>query len=174
MAPVARTTGATPATVGSPGSNTFAFAADGRAAPLRDGFDGTPLAVKLRIGSVIGDYHGKLRGYRIFVNGTDITNGSLTPQVAVIDGPTTAAAGKLVVDLDRGRFATPPGTIAASAVVTVEFSSADSDAETRVFASLVQRLSQLVPAGIVPVVVDTRKPTISLSNIELAAKARNL
>jgi len=68
--------------------------------------------------------------------------------------------------------AVPPGIITASAVVTVEFSSADSEAETRVFASLVQRLSQLVPAGIVPVVVDTRKPTLDLSTFELTAGPR--
>ncbi len=174
MTSVTRVTGALPATIGPAGSNTFAFAADGSSAPLRDGFDGTLLAVKLRLGGVIGDYHGKPRGYRIFVNALDLTNaGTLSPQVGPIEGPMTAPAGKLLVDLERGRFAVPPGTIPANAAVTVEYSTADSDAEARLFDSLAQRLPRLVPAGVVPVITDTRKSIVDPTNLELPAKTQN-
>ncbi len=173
MTSVTRVTGAVPATIGLAGSNTFAFAADGRVTALRNGFDGTALSAKLRLGDAITDYHGKPRGYRIFVGGVDLTNaGTLTPQVVTIEGPTTATPGAILIDLDLGRFAVPPGTIAPGAVVTVEYSSADTDAESRTFDSLAQRLPRLVPAGISPIVVDTRRAIVNPSNFELA-RAQN-
>lgn len=172
LASAVRTTGATPARVGPAGSNTFAFAADGRLTRLRDALDGTPIAIKRRLGAVISDFHGQPRGYRIFVGSVDLTNAeTLAPQVVDIEGPRTALAGQMLVDLERGRFAVPPGTMPAGTAVTVEYSAADSDANDRVFASLAQRLPRLVPAGISPLVVDTRKTTVDPSNFELLAKA---
>ncbi|HZJ64911.1 MAG TPA: hypothetical protein VFD36_15480 [Kofleriaceae bacterium] len=170
-----RSSGTSPAPVGSAGSNTFSFSADGSMAALRDAFDGTPLSTKIRFGATIADVHGKARGYRIFVGSTDITNaGTLTPQVADIDGPKTVAAGQMLVDLDRGRFAVPAGTIPTGTPVTVEYSAADTSADARVFDSLAQRLPHLVPAGIVPVVIDTRKSTVDPVNFELTARATQL
>jgi len=166
MAPVVRTTGATPALVGGPGSNTYAFAPDGRITALRNGVDGTLLSVKLHLGGEISDYHGTPRGYRIFVDGAELTSpGALIPHVGAIEGPTVVQAGRFLVDLDRGRFAVPPGTIAPGAAVTVEFSSADSDAEARMFERLAQRLPRLLPAGITPVVVDTRTSFVDPRNL---------
>lgn len=165
LAPVGpRITGATPAPIGTDGT-TFAFAADGSAAPLRDALDGTPLLVKFRLGGAVTDFHGAPRGYRILAGGVDLTTGSLAPQLVSIDGQTAVAAGTIAIDLDRGRFAVPPGTIAAGAAVTVEYSAEDRGAETRVFDSLAQRLPRLVPAGIVPVVVDTRRTPVDPSNL---------
>jgi hypothetical protein len=43
-----------------------------------------------------------------------------------------------------------------------------------VFDSLAQRLPHLVPAGIVPVVIDTRKSTVDPVNFELTARATQL
>jgi phage tail-like protein len=173
LANAVRTTGGATALVGPAGSNTWSFAADGRAAALRDALDGTPLRAKIRLGaSLITDFAGTPRGFRIFVGATDVTsNGTLTAQDVAIEGPRTALAGQLLVDVERGRFALPAASVPAGAVVTVDYSAADSDAEGRVFVSLAQRLPGLVPAGVVPVVVDSRKPFVDLSNFVLAAKA---
>jgi hypothetical protein len=173
VASAARVAGATPAVVGAPGSNTFAFSADGRLAALRDGFDGTPISVKIRLGAGIAAFQDKARGYRVFAGATNLT-ATLAPVVAAIEAPVVAAAGTIVVDLDRGRFAVPAGAVPAGTAVTVEYSAADPTANARVFESLAQRLPRLVPAGIEPVVVDTRKPTLDLTNFELAAKATKL
>jgi len=132
----------------------------------------TPLSTKIRFGATIADVHGKPRGYRIFVGSTDLTNaGTLTPQIADIDGPKTVTAGQMLVDLDRGRFAVPAGAIPTGTPVTVEYSAEDTAADARVFDSLAQRLPHLVPAGIVPVVIDTRKSTVDPTNFELTARA---
>jgi hypothetical protein len=67
----------------------------------------------------------------------------------------------------------PAGAVPAVSPATVEYSSADSDAEARVFDSLAQRLPRLVPAGVVPLMVDTRKFIPDLSNFELAGKVNS-
>ncbi len=172
LASAVRTTGGTPARIGPAGSNTWAFAADGSATALRDAFDGTPLGTKIRLGaSLASDFAGTPRGFRIFVGSTDVTaSGTLTAQDVAIEGPVTAAAGQLLVDVERGRFALPAAAVPAGAVVTVDYSAADRDAESRVFESLAQRLPGLVPAGVVPVVIDSRKPHVDLASSVLATR----
>ena len=165
-----RIAGAAPAPVVSGGSNTSAVAADGSTRPLRDALDGTQLAAKLHLGAAITDFHGTPRGYRVFAGATDLTV-LLSPQVISIDDPIAVAPGVIAIDLDRGWFAVPAGTIPAGAAPTVEYSAADTAAETRTFDSLAQRLPRLVPAGVVPVVVDTRKRVIDPATFELLAKA---
>lgn len=175
LASATRVTDGTPAPIGPDGSNTWAFAVDGRTTPLRDALDGTPLRTKIRLGArLFDDYAGRARGFRVFVGASDITaNGSLNIEEAAIEGPGPAPEDHLLIDVERGRFALPP-SLPAGELVRVEFSAADAAAEARVFASLAQRLPGLVPAGVVPVVVDTRTPTIDLSNFVLAAKAHTL
>jgi hypothetical protein len=173
LASAVRVVGGAPAPVGSVGSNTFSFAADGRLAPLRDAYAGTPIPVRLRLGAVIADFHGTPRGYRVFAGATQLT-ATLSPQLAAIEVPVTAAAGTMIIDLERGRFAVPAGAVPAGIALTVEYSAADPTANGRVFDSAAQRVPRLVPAGIVPIVVDTCKPTLDLTNFELAFKATKL
>lgn len=164
-------TGATPAVVGAPGSNIWSFAPGGTVAPLRDAFDGTPLRIKLRFGaSLINDLANKPRGFRILAGTTNVT-ATLTAQDVILDGPSASPpAGQLHIDVDRGRFALPPGTVSAGTALSVDFTAADTTSESRVFDSLAQRLPGLMPAGIVPVVVDTRRTIVDPANFELLAK----
>jgi hypothetical protein len=173
LASVARTAGTAPRQVGPATSTTFAFTADGSVARLCDALDGTAIAIKLRLGAAITDFHGKARGYRVLAGATELTQ-TLTPALGSLEVPTVPAAGQMLVDLDRGRFAVPSAALPPGTVLTVEYSAVDAAAVGRVFDSLAQRLPRLVPAGIVPVTVDTRKPIVDFTNFELAAKATKL
>jgi hypothetical protein len=165
LAQAVRQTGSTPYAIGTAAATVFSFGTDASVLTLRDGFDGTPIAAKLNIaahsnnGISLADFHGTARGYTVWRNGVDLT-AQLTPELKTLDGPgITASAGKLAIDPLRGRFAlpTPP---AAGDVLTVDFSVEDRATNDRIFAQLAQHLPRLVPAGVAPVVVDTRKATV--------------
>lgn len=159
LAPAARSNGATPLALG-PAPSVYAFAADGATSPLRDAYDGTPLSVKLRLGVAISAFHGSARGYRVLRNGVDVS-GALAPDLQALDvASAAAAAGKLALDLDRGRFALPAGFLQPGDVVTVDFSAEDRAATERTFARVASRLPRMIPAGITPVLVDTRRASV--------------
>jgi len=156
LAPVAPVTAGTPLALG-PAPSVFAFAADGAINPLRDGFDGTPISVKLRLGATLADFHGTARGWRVSRNGAD-TSGLLAPELKSLDAVSaTASANKLALDLDRGRLAFPAGFLLAGDVVTVDFGAENLADTARVFERVAQRMPRMMPAGVVPVLVDTRR-----------------
>ena len=158
LAAAARRRSVTPRRLAQVGA-TYSFAPDGAFARLRDGFDGTPLSMKINLGATAAAYHGTDRGYHVRRNGADITS-LLAVDLRSLDvEDAVASPGTLAVDLDRGRFALPPGFLGASDVLTVEVSTADEADEARRFAHLAQRLTRLMPAGVTPVLIDTRTPS---------------
>jgi hypothetical protein len=124
---------------------------------LVDGFDGTPIRVATRLGVPLAEFHGTGRGWRVHRNGADIT-AQFTPALA--DTSTPVAAGQLAIDPERGLLRFPPGTVTAADTITVDLSHPDRAAQAQRFDSLAQRLPKVVPAGVVPVVVDTRRPIV--------------
>jgi phage tail-like protein len=135
---------------------------DGFAAELVDAFDGTPVRVALHLGVPLAAFHGTDRGWRVARDGVDVT-AELTPVVTDIDRfDVLVAPGDLAIDPLRGLLAFPPGFVTAADVVTVTFSHPDRAAQARLFDSLTQRLPKVVPAGVAPVVIDTRRPRADL------------
>ncbi|HEX7837472.1 MAG TPA: hypothetical protein VF469_08415 [Kofleriaceae bacterium] len=162
LAPATRITGGAPLALGPAA---FAFAADGALNPLRDAFDGTPLAVKLRLGVTAGDFHGTVRGYRVLRDGSDVT-GALALELKALDAPgATATAGHLAIDVERGRFALPAGLVQPGDVLAVEFSAEDLVATDRAFQRVAQRLPRMMPAGVTPVLIDTRRARVDPSTL---------
>lgn len=155
---------------GPSGTSIFSFFADGRLAALCDALDGTPIRTKLRLEAELTDFHGTPRGYDVIVEGDSVLE-VLIPQLATIDGPVSNPGGLLMIDLERGRFALSHNDVPHDLAVFVDYSAADAAAEARVFDSLAQRLPRLLPAGVEPVVVDTRSPTLDLRDVPLAGKA---
>ncbi|HWM08425.1 MAG TPA: hypothetical protein VNO82_03750 [Solirubrobacteraceae bacterium] len=136
----------------------FAFEPDGAEVALVDAFDGTRIAVALRLGAKLGRYHGTARGWSVRRNGADVT-GALPPVVLDLGDPATVApAGRLAIDLERARVRFPPGFLAPGDAVAVGAHVADPAGETQVFESLAQQLPRAMPAGVVPVIADTRLP----------------
>jgi phage tail-like protein len=142
------------------GGVVFCFSPRAEPVLLRDGFDGNPLSVKLRLGSTIASFHGTPRGYGVWRNGADLTL-TLAPELRDLQDETaTAAPGKLAIDLDRGRFALPAGLLQSGDVLQVAFSAEDQAAAARVLEHLAQRLPRMLPAGVVPVIIDSRRSTV--------------
>jgi phage tail-like protein len=166
LAPVVTTRGARPVALAPPPSTAYAFAADGAAAPLRDALDGTPLAMKLRLGAAISDFHGTARGYRVSRNGSDVTGTLTALLLSLPTGAVLVAPGLLAVDLDRGRFALPIGFLGPADVVSVDFAAEDRAATGRAFARVAGRMPRMIPAGVTPVLVDTRRPKVDPSTLE--------
>jgi hypothetical protein len=132
----------------------FAFAATDTPVPLRDAFDGTSIEVALRLGRTPGEYHLTPRGWQLFRNGTAL--GLPVELKDLEDFATPVTAGRVAVDVRRGRFKLPTGFLAVGDRISVSYAYEDTEAQARVFASLAQRLPAALPAGVVPVIVDTR------------------
>jgi hypothetical protein len=165
LAPASRVTAGRPLALAS-GSSAFAFAADGALAPLRDAFDGTMLSKKLRLGAGLGDFHGTARGWRVSRNGVDLTT-TLAPELMALPLPgDTATPGRLAVDVDRGRFALPAGLLVPGDELTVDFSAEDLPGTARIFERVAQRMPRMMPAGVTPVLLDTRRPAIDPSTLQ--------
>jgi hypothetical protein len=87
--------------------------------------------------------------------------GELTPEIGDLgELGTPVPAGGLVVDPDRGRLKFPAGFLAPGDRITVSFSFEDPDELSQRFDSLAQRLPRAMPAGVVPVLVDTRRTPV--------------
>jgi hypothetical protein len=139
----------------------FTFAANGGATLLRDGFDGTPVTVKLRLGAAVTDFHGTGRGWVICRNQVDIS-GALPAEIKSLANSATAVTqGKVAVDPDLGRFKFPAGFLQATDTVTVDFNAEDLSGEQQLLDSFAQRLPRMLPAGVVPVIVDTRRTPVN-------------
>jgi phage tail-like protein len=143
----------------------FAFASDGAVLGLRDGFDGTLVSMKLRLGGTLLDFHGQERGWRIYRNGVEVS-GTLPAEAKALEDPTTAVTpGRVALDVERGRFKFPAGFLNPGDVITVDFSAEDGVSEEQVLSSFAQRLPRSLPAGVVPVVVDTRRAKVDPRNL---------
>ena len=151
----------TPAIPDSTVPQLFTFDANGGAIVLRDGFDGTPVTVKLRLGAAVTDFHGTARGWMIRRNQVDIS-GALPAEIKSLANSATAVTpGKVAVDPDLGRFKFPAGFLQTADTVTVDFNAEDLSGEQQLLDSFAQRLPRMLPAGVVPVIVDTRRTPVN-------------
>ncbi len=143
----------------------FAFLADGRVLGLRDAFDGTLVTTKLRFGLALTDFHGADRGWRIYRNGVE-ASATLPAEAKALDDVTTPVSpGHIAIDVERGRFKFPAGFLAPEDEVTVDFSAEETLGEEQILNSLIQRLPRSLPAGVVPVVIDTRRMPVNPANL---------
>ena len=156
LAPVTRVEDADPSGLSPAVPEVLAFAADGGPVRLRDGVDGTPISVAVRLGRPLDRYHGSDRGWVVRRNGADV-RADLAADLGDLGRlDASVPAGRMVVDPDRGRLKLPAGFLALGDRVTVSFSFEDPEDRTQRFASLAQRLPRVLPAGVVPVLADTR------------------
>jgi hypothetical protein len=138
----------------------LAFAADGGLVRLVDGRDGTPISTAVRLGQPVGRFHGTRRGWVVRRDGVPV-EADLAPllgDLGRLDAP--VPAGRLLVDPDRGRLKFPAGFLTPGDTVTVSYSFEDPAELSQRFDSLAQRLPRAVPAGVVPVLFDTRRPPV--------------
>jgi hypothetical protein len=156
LASAVRIEEATPFALAPAAPEAFAFAGDGTVVSLRDAFDGTPIPVALRLGRALADYHGSARGWRILRNGADVS-ATLSAELRSLDDVTAPAPpGLVAIDPERGRFKLPAGLLAPGDVIRVSFAAEDVSAQAERFASFARQVPRGLPAGVVPVVIDTR------------------
>ncbi|MBN1203495.1 MAG: hypothetical protein JXB05_01040 [Myxococcaceae bacterium] len=141
----------TPITTGG-----FAFSKDGARVRLRDALDGTPVDESMRLGRLLSLYHGTSRGWSILRNGAPVAPALPAELRDLSDMGTPVLPGRIFIDPWQGRFKFPAGFLAPGDQITVSYASSDAAAEARIFASLAQRLPSALPAGVAPVIVDTR------------------
>ena len=142
------------------------LAVDADRVALRDGSDGTPIAIKLRLGSSLADFHDLARGWVIKQNGANLSGG-LTPVLQALESLTTpVAVGTVAVDPDRGRFKCPAGLVTLADRITIDCHLEPRAAETQVLTSVAQRLSRLLPAGVVPVSIDSRQEFVDPAGVQ--------
>jgi phage tail-like protein len=155
--------GVRPRQVDAQVSELFAFGPDDERSAPRDAFDGTAVADALRLGRGLADYHGTARGWRIRLDGNPVT---LPAAQLNLDSIATAPpAGTLAVDPARGRFRFPAGTPVSAARLSVDYAFSDPDDVAEHFASLAQHLPRALPAGVVPVITDTRRRPPDVANL---------
>jgi phage tail-like protein len=143
----------------------FAFATDGASTLLRDAFDGAPLSVAFRLGKPFTEYHGTVRGWTIYRNGAPIT-ATLTAELRDLENLSPAVpAGRIGIDTQRGRFKFPAGFLAPGDRITVDYAFEDIAERERVFQNVAQRLPRALPAGIVAVLVDTRRDQVDPAKV---------
>jgi hypothetical protein len=157
LAPVQNHQGRAPAALSETVHEIFGFDPQGKMIVLRDGEDGTPISVKRRLGAPLSDFHGKRRGWTVYRNGVDVSGVLLQAEEKDLEDPTTPVTpGRLAVDLDRGRFKFPAGFFSPTDVIAVDYSDEETEAEAQLLTSFLQRSPRLLPAGVVPVPIDTR------------------
>ena len=133
----------------------FSFSRDGGDVRLRDAFDGTAIGVALQLGMPPAAYHSTARGWTILRNGEDV---GLVPDITdLTDEAAPVAAGRIAVDVNRGRFKFPTGGVNAGDRIAVTFAFEDPSGVERVIRTLVQQLPRALPAGVTPVFVDARR-----------------
>jgi phage tail-like protein len=165
LGPVTRVQGADAGVISPPVPQAFAFAADGATTPLRDAFDGVPLSVAFRLGKSLPEYHGTTRGWVIYRNGVAIT-AALAPELRDLANPLPPVpAGRIGIDPQHGRFKFPAGFLAPGDRITVDYAFEDVPERERVFQSVAQRLPRALPAGIVAVLVDTRRELVDPAKV---------
>jgi hypothetical protein len=161
-APAVRAVGVTAGPLPGQPPGIRALTADGEPAELVDAFDGTPVGAAVRLGVPLTAFHGTDRGWRLARAGADLT-AQLTPVLTDMDSLSVLVApGNLAIDPVRGLLAFPAGFLSADDVVTADFSHPGRADQARRFDSLAQHLPAIVPAGVVPVVIDTRRTRVDL------------
>lgn len=157
LGPVQNHQGRSPAALSETVHEMFGFDPQGKMVVLRDGEDGMPISVKRRLGAALADFHGKRRGWTVYRNGVDVSGVLLQAEEKDLEDPTTPVTpGRLAVDLDRGRFKFPAGFFSPTDVIAVDYSDEETDAEAQLLTSFLQRSPRLLPAGVIPVPIDTR------------------
>ncbi|MDC4224038.1 MAG: hypothetical protein MPW15_07355 [Candidatus Manganitrophus sp.] len=163
LGPVQSHRGTAPAALSETVHEIFGFDPQGKMIVLRDGEDGMPISVKRRLGAALADFHGKRRGWTVYRNGTDVS-GTLSAEEKELGDPATPVApGRLAVDVDRGRFKFPAGFFSPADVIAVDYSDEETEAEAQLLTSFLQRSPRLLPAGVIPVPIDTRIPHVDPS-----------
>jgi hypothetical protein len=74
-------------------------------------------------------------------------------------------AGRIGIDTQRGRFKFPAGFLAPGDRITVDYAFEDIAERERVFQNVAQRLPRALPAGIVAVLVDTRRDQVDPAKV---------
>ena len=165
LGPATRVQGAAAGTVSPLVPEAFTFAADSAVTPLLDAFDGVPLSVALRLGKSLTEYDGTLRGWTIYRNGTAST-AALTAILRNLEDPLPPVpAGRIGIDPQRGRFKFPAGFLAPGDRITVDYAFEDVPERDRVYQNVAQRLPRALPAGIVAVLVDTRREQVDPAKV---------
>jgi len=145
----------------------FGFDPAGAMIVLRDGEDGMPISTKRRLGVSLSDFHGKRRGWTVYRNGIDVSGVLLQAEEKDLGDPTTLVTpGRLAVDLDRGRFKFPSGFLSPGDLIAVDYSDEETAGEAQLLDSFLQRSPRLLPAGIIPIPIDTRVPYIDPKVLE--------
>ena len=102
-----------------------------------------------------------MRGWRIRRNDVDVS-GTLPAEVkSLADVNTVATPGRVAVDPDLGRFRFPAGFLAPGNRISVGFDAEDLESEMRLLDSFTKRVGRMLPAGTVPVMIDTRKAPVN-------------
>ncbi|TAK02324.1 MAG: hypothetical protein EPO39_13455 [Candidatus Manganitrophaceae bacterium] len=167
LAPVQNHRGTAPAALSETVHDIFGFDPQRKMIVLRDGEDGMPISVKRRLGSAPADFHGRRRGWTVYRNGVDVSGVLLQAEEKDLEDPTTPVTpGRLAVDVDRGRFKFPAGFLSPADLLAVDYSDEDAAGEEQLLASFLQRSPKLLPAGVVPVPIDTRVPHVDPSVLE--------
>ncbi len=167
LAPVQNHQGTQPAALSETVHDIFGFDPQGKRIVLRDGEDGMPISVKRRFGAALSDFHGKRRGWTVYRNGVDVSGVLLQAEEKDLEDPITPVTpGRLAVDADRGRFKFPVGFLSPADLIAVDYSDEDTAGEAQLLASFSQRSPKLLPAGVVPVPIDTRVPHVDPSVLE--------
>lgn len=164
LGPAVRVQGAEAAPLSPPIAGALTVAA-GAPAPLRDAFDGVPIAVAMRLGRPLADYHGTARGWTIYRNGAATTAALAAELRDLEDASAPVPAGRVAVDPQRGRIKFPAGFLAPGDRITVDYAFEDVTARDRAFDSVAQRLPRALPAGIVAVLVDTRRTPVDPAKV---------
>ena len=167
LAPVQNHQGIPPAALSESVHEIFGFDPQGEMIVLRDGEDGMPISVKRRLGSPLSDFHGKRRGWTVYRNGVDVSGVLLQAEEKDLEDPTTPVTpGRLAVDVGRGRFKFPAGFLSPADLIAADYSDEDAAGEAQLLASFSQRSPKLLPAGVIPVPIDTRVPRVDPSVLE--------
>lgn len=156
LAPVQNHQGRAPAALSETVHALFGFDPQGKMIVLRDGEDGMPISVKRRLGADLADFHGTARGWRVYRNGIDVSGTLPAEEKDLGDPATPVTPGRLAVDVDRGRFKFPAGSFSPADLIAVDYSDEETEAEAQLLTSFLQRSPRLLPAGVVPVPIDTR------------------
>ena len=132
---------------------------DGEPVEVVDAFSGTAIGVALRLGTSLAVYDGTPRGWTVRRNGQPV-NADLPALIADLSDVTATGgstpAGRLALDPERGILRFPVGELGPTDEVTVDYAHPDRIGQARRIDTLAQQLPQAVPAGVVPVLVDTR------------------
>jgi len=118
------------------------------------------------LGEPLTAFHGGVRGWTIYRNGVDVSATLQAESKPLEDLTTGVTPNRVAIDLARGRFKFARNLLSARDIVTVDFGFEDPEPVQRTFGNLAQRLPRMMPAGVVPVLIDTRQTPVDPSMLE--------